>query len=110
MSDFLKRLRPEPGGAFLALRALALSLGPDVSEQVADGGVTYCRRERSFLSVRPARSHLSVVFPEGLTLTDPMGRLMRRGPERYVNLETSDGLDGHVQEFVRKAYAAARGI
>lgn len=107
-SAFLGTLRHEARGAFLSVRALALSLGPDVSEQVSGGEVVYCRRERSFLRVRAAKSHLALVFAEGLAIPDPHGRLLRRGDEWYVPLDTAESLDGHVQEFIRKSYAALR--
>ena len=105
---FLGSLRGELRPAFLSVRALAVSLGPDVNEQVDAGEVVYGRRDKTFLRVRAARSHLALVFPEGLSLPDPSGRLLRRGEEWYVPLESAESLDGHVQEFVRRAYAALR--
>lgn len=105
---FLDRLRPEARPTFLALRALVSSLGPDVEERAGSGELVYLRRERPFALVRTQRSTLSLVFPAGLSIEDPMGRLMRRGEERVVVLDSPEGLDGHVQEFVRKAYAAMR--
>lgn len=110
LSAFLERLRPEPRGGFLTLRALVLSLGPDVAERFDGGELAYNRRDRTFLVVRAAKQHLTATFPPGLALPDPMGRLLRRGAESYVPLDSAEALDGHVQEFVRKAYAAARGI
>lgn len=107
-STFLGTLRHEHRLAFLSVRALVLSLGPEVAEHMGGGEVTYCRRERLFLRVRAAKSHLTLVFAEGLHLADPHGRLLRRGDEWYVPLDTPESLDGHVQEFVRKAYVAAR--
>lgn len=108
LAAFLDRLRPEPKQGFLSLRALVLSLGPDVVERIEGSDITYSRRERAFLHARSAKQHLTVAFPPGLVLSDPMGRLMRRGAESYVPLDSGEALDGHVQEFVRKAYAAAR--
>lgn len=105
---FLGTLRHELRSAFLSVRALALSLGPDVAEHTAGGEVVYCRRERAFLRVRSAKSHLALVFPHEVSLPDPSGRLLRRGDETYVPLDSGESLDGHVQEFVRKAYAALR--
>lgn len=108
LSAFLERLRPDPRTAYLALRALTLSLGPDVAEQIEGSDMTYYRRDKPFLVARAQKQHLSASFPPGLNLPDPMGRLMRRGGEHYVPLDSPDALDGHVQEFVRKAYSAAR--
>jgi hypothetical protein len=108
LAAFLDRLRPEPRTGFLSLRALVLSLGPDVAEKTDGTDLTYYRRERQFLMVRAAKQHLTAAFPPGLQLDDPMGRLLRRGAEHYVPIDTPEALDGHVQEFVRKAYAAAR--
>lgn len=108
LTGFLQRLRPDPRMAFLALRALTLSLGPDVVERVDATEVVYLRRVRPFAIVRAQRGPPTLTFPNDLPLEDPMGRLMRRGEERYVPLDTSDALDGHVQEFVRKAYSALR--
>ncbi len=108
LTGFLQRMRPEPRMAFLAVRALALSLGPDVVERVESGEVAYLRRTRPFVSVRSARGPPTLAFPEDVPLEDPMGRLLRRGVDRYVALDSSDALDGHVQEFIRKAYAARR--
>lgn len=108
LSAFLERLRPDPRGGFLALRALVLSLGPDVGERLEGNDLVYDRREKTFLTVRASKQHLTALFPPGLTLPDPMGRLLRRGGESYVPVESADALDGHVQEFVRRAYAAAR--
>lgn len=107
-AGFLATLRADARPAFLSLRALALSLGPEVGERVTPGEVTYLRRDRPFVRVRTSKSHVTLVFPEGLHLDDPHGRLLRRGDERYVALDSPDSLDGHVQEFVRKAYAALR--
>lgn len=107
-ATFLGTLRHENRTAFLSVRALALSLGPEVAEQVSGGEVSYCRRDRLFLRVRASKSHLSLAFPEGVHLPDPHGRLLRRGDEWYVPLDTPESLDGHVQEFVRKAYVWAR--
>ena len=107
-SAFLGTLRHELRGAFLSVRALVISLGPDVSEAVSGGEVVYCRLDQPFLRVRSAKSHLALVFPNGAGVPDPSGRLLRRGDEQYVPLESSEALDGHVQEFVRKAYAALR--
>lgn len=109
IADFVKRLRPEPRTGFLTLRALVVNLGPDVVERVASSVVTYCRRDREFLKVEALRpTRLAVTFPPALAPDDAMGRLLRRGDERYFRLEKPDDLDGHCQEFVRKAYAAAR--
>lgn len=108
LARFHTRLRPRPAEAFLALRALAVSLGPDVVERVDDGSVTYLRRERPFLVVRADRARLHLAFPRDLPLADPSGRLMKRGEERYLALEGAEALDGHVQQFVREAYAASR--
>lgn len=109
IADFVKRLRPEPRGGFLTLRALVVSLGPDVVERVTPSLVLYLRHDRQFLKVEALRAaRLLVAFPPGLPIDDTMGRLLRRGEERYFKLERPDDLDGHVQEFVRKAYAVAR--
>ena len=105
---FLDRLRPETRGTFLAMRALVISLGPDVEERAGSGELVFLRRGKIFATVRAARSSLSLIFPPGITLEDPMGRLMRRGEERVVPLDAPEGIDGHVQEFVRKAYTAQR--
>lgn len=108
VQSFHTRLKPRPGEAFLALRALAVSLGPDVVERVTDGSVTYCRREATFLTVHNARAKLHVAFPPEAKLEDPNGRLLKRGEEKYVIVDGPEGVDGHVQEFIRKAYAALR--
>lgn len=110
LSAFLDRLRPDPRTGFLALRALLLSLGPDVNEHLDGSEITYQRRGQPFVTVRAAKQHLTVAFPPGLTLPDPNGRLLRRGGETYVSVDHPDALDGHVQEFVRRAYAAARVV
>lgn len=108
VADFHGSLKPRPAEAFLALRALAVSLGPDVAESPSGGSVTYLRRSKPFLVVQHAKSKLHLAFPPGLPLEDPNGRLLKRGEERYVTVEGPEGVDGHVQEFVRKAYAALR--
>lgn len=110
LSAFLERLRPDPRGGFLTLRALVLGLGPDVAERLEGSDLVYQRRDRTFLVVRASKQHLTATFPPGLPLPDPMGRLLRRGGESYVPVDSPEALDGHVQEFVRKAYAAARPI
>lgn len=101
----MQKLRPDQRMGFLSLRALALSLGPDVVERVDGSEVTYLRRARPFVGLRAGRGAPTLVFPPGLGLEDPMGRLLRRGDERYVTLDKPESLDGHIQEFVRKAYA-----
>lgn len=108
IADFVDRLAPGPRGALLSLRALVLSLGPDVAERTRSDAVEYLRRERLFLLVEAIRSRLVAVFPADATVDDPMGRLLRRGDERYFRLDGAGDLDAHVQEFVRKAYAGAR--
>lgn len=106
VSEFHSGLKPRAAEAFLAIRALAVSLGPDVIEKVAGGTVTYLRRDRAFVVVQQARAKLHLAFPPGLGLPDPSGRLLKRGEERYLAVEGPEQVDGHVQEFVRKAYAA----
>lgn len=108
VASFHTKLKPRPADAFLVLRALALSLGPDVTERVADGGVVYCRREQTFLQVTPAKSRLHIGFPAAVALDDPNGRLLKRGTDRFVAVDGPEGVDGHVQEFIRKSYTAAR--
>lgn len=110
VSDFHRRLRDRPGDAFLAMRALAMSLGPDVEERVGDTTACYLRRGEPFLIVHASKSRLQAAFPVGLDLPDPMGRLLKRGDERYVAIEGPESIDGHVQEFVRRSYAAARPL
>lgn len=108
VSAFHRRLKPRPAEAFLSVRALAHSLGPDVVEKVDATSVCYMRRDSLFLKVQAVKSRLVAVFPPHLALADPMGRLLKRGDEKYAPLDSPEGLDGHVQEFIRKAYAAAR--
>lgn len=109
IADFVKRLRPEPRAGFLTLRALVVNLGPDVVERVSPSAVTYLRRDRPFVRIEALRpTRLAVAFPASVTLEDAMGRLLRRGEERYFRLERPDDLDAHCQEFVRKAYSASR--
>ena len=108
LTTFLSRMRADQRPCFLALRALAMSLGPDVHEKVEGGEVTYFRRLKPFVLLRAGRSSPSVVFPDGIPIEDPTGRLLRRGEERYVLLEPGHELDAHVQGFVRKAYAESR--
>lgn len=106
VAEFHHNLKPRAAEAFLAIRALAVSLGPDVVEQVAGTTVTYMRRDRPFVIVQQARAKLHIAFPPGLALPDPNGRLLKRGEERYLAVEGPENVDGHVQEFVRRAYAA----
>lgn len=109
ITDFVNRLRAEPRAAFLALRALVVNLGPDVVERVTQTAVLYLRRDRQFLKVESTRAtRLTATIPPGIDMEDAMGRLLTRGQEKYFKLEKSEDLDGHTQEFVRKAYAAAR--
>lgn len=108
VAAFHQRLRSRPADAFLALRALALSLGPDVAEDVREGEVVYARRGRPFLKASGAKARLHVSFPPGVPLPDPSGRLLKRGDERYLAVDGPEGVDGHVQEFVRRAYSALR--
>lgn len=108
VSAFHTRLKPRPGEAFLTLRALAISLGPDVVEKVTDAEVTYLRRDRVFLTVHSAKARLHLLFPPGVALDDPNGRLLKRADERFVAVDGPENVDGHVQEFIRKAYTAAR--
>lgn len=105
---FHARLKQRPGEAFLAVRALAVNLGPDVVERVTESTVTYLRRDRPFLTVQAQKARLHLIFPPDVMLEDPTGRLLRRGDERYLALEGPEGVDGHTQEFVRKAYSGVR--
>lgn len=108
VAAFHRRLKPRPAEAFLSVRALALSLGPDVVERVEASSVCYLRRENLFLKLQPVKNRLVAIFPPHLPLPDPMGRLLRRGDERYAPLDSPEGLDGHVQEFIRRAYTSSR--
>jgi hypothetical protein len=108
LADLVRKLRSEPRSALLSLRALALSLGPDVVERVGPGDVTYVRRERPFLTVDFVRTRLVATFPSGVRIHDPMGRLLKRGDQQYFRLDGSGDLDAHVQQFVREAYAQVR--
>lgn len=106
VDPFIASLRPELRRGFLSLRALLMSLGSDVAESSGPDEVTYERR-KPFLVAKSVRARLHVVFPDGADLDDPLGRLLRKGGERYVRIEGED-LDPHFAEFVKKAYAAAR--
>jgi hypothetical protein len=108
VSRFHSKLKQRAGEAFLSVRALAMSLGPDVTEKVTDGSVCYMRRDRPFMTVSADKTRLHVAFPREIALPDPNGRLLKRGEERYVAIEGSESVDGHVQEFVRRSYAALR--
>jgi hypothetical protein len=99
-------MRSDQRNAFLSLRALALSLGPDVVERVEGSEASYARRARIFAVLRAGRGTPALIFPHDVPLSDPMGRLQRRGEERFLPLDGD--LDGHVQQFVRNAYAAMR--
>jgi hypothetical protein len=108
LEDFLQKLPLGARRSFLSLRALLSNLGPDVTETVRDAEVVYARA-RAFVIARLQRGRLLAVFPDGEQLDDPLGRLLRKGRERYVRLEDADDLDAHLQEFARKAYVLARG-
>jgi hypothetical protein len=108
IASFHQRLRARPADAFLVVRALAVSLGPDIDERVSSEGVVYARRGRPFLTVVPAKSRLHLMFPRDVPLADPSGRLLRRADERFVAVDGPEAVDGHVQEFVRNSYAALR--
>lgn len=92
------------------LRALAVSLGPDVVEKVSDSTVSYLRRGKPFLTIHQAKSRLQVLFPPNTPLPDPNGRLLRRGDERYVSVDGPEHVDAHIQEFVRRSYTAMRSF
>lgn len=108
VGEFVRGLRDEPRGAFLSLRAVALGLGPDVVERVEESSVTYLRRDTPFLVVEAIRARLIATFPPETAIDDPMGRLLKRGDQRYFRLDVASELDAHTQEFVRKAYTVAR--
>lgn len=104
---FMNKLTLQARRSFLSLRALLVSLGPDVHEAVEKQEVVYSRA-KPFLIARLQRGHLLAVFPDGEALSDPLGRLLRKGRERYVRLDENEDLDAHMQEFARKAYVQAR--
>lgn len=108
VDTFLENLKPDARRGFLNLRALLVSLGADVRENVEKDHVTYARA-RPFVEARLVRGRLVVAFPEGERLRDPEGRLLRKGSERHLRIEASDDLDAHMQGFVREAYVQARG-
>lgn len=108
VQEFHGSLKPRSAEAFLTLRALAVSLGPDVVENVLPTSVVYLRRDKPFLQVQQVKSRLHLAFPAGVTLPDPNGRLLKRGEEKYVAVDGPESVDGHVQEFVRRAYAGLR--
>lgn len=107
LEDFLDKLPSRAKRAFLTLRALLVNLGPDVTETVRESEVTYARG-KPFVVARLQRGRLLAVFPEGERLADPLGRLLRKGRERYLRLEEPDDLDAHAQGFARHAYVLAR--
>lgn len=104
---FLNKLSLQARRSFLSLRALLVSLGPDVHESVDQQEVVYSRA-RPFVVARLQRGRLLAVFPGGEALADPLGRLLRKGRDRYVRLDENEDLDAHLQEFARKAYVQAR--
>lgn len=106
---FHARLKPRPADAYLALRALVLSLGPDVTERVSESSVCYERRGKVFLTLHAHRgARMRAVFPEDVPLDDPEGRLLRRAGDRYAALDAPEHLDSHLTEFIRKSYAGSR--
>lgn len=106
IGEFVAKLKAEPRAGLLALRAIALSLGPDVFERVSPNSVRYERRSAPFLIVEPDRSRLIAGFPLEIKMDDPSGRLLRRGEFRFFRVDAAGDLDGHIQEFIRKAYSA----
>lgn len=108
LAEFVERLRAGPRAGLLALRALAISLGPDVVERVDSSAVTYLRRDHAFLVIESARTRLFATFPADIHLDDPMGRLLKRGEHHYFRVDDAGDLDAHVQQFVQQAYSAAR--
>ena len=76
LATFVERLRPEPRTAFLTLRALALSLGPDVIERVEPMQVVYLRRERPFLTAEALRARLIAAFPGFCIEKSAISRMM----------------------------------
>lgn len=107
VDTFLHSLKPEVRRSFLGLRALLINLGPDVHEEAQPDHVRYARK-RTFAEARLVRNKLILAFPEGNRLSDPEGKLLRKGDERHLRVEANEELDGHVQQFVREAYRQAR--
>ena len=90
------------------LRELALSVGPDVTEDVKYGGILFFVQSH-FCGVFSYTQHVSLELSEGARLPDPHRVLEGGGKHRrHIKLRTmADIAEKHVDVYVRAAYEAA---
>lgn len=75
-----------------ALRQLALAAGPGVTEDFKYGGILFAT-SRNFSGVFAYKSHVTVEFSEGHTLSDPFLMLEGKGKlRRHIRLESEEDI------------------
>ena len=91
ITQYLEDLRLAGGGLYpiiRALRQLALTAGPGVSEEFKYGGILFAA-PRHFCGIFAYKSHVTIEFGEGHALADPFRVLEGKGRlRRHIRLES----------------------
>lgn len=91
-----------------AVRQIALSAAPSVSEEVKYGGILFSGRT-AFCGVFSYANHVTLELSAGAGLPDPHGLLEGKGKgRRHLKLTSISDVDArHVSDYVALAYAAS---
>jgi hypothetical protein len=111
VNTFLQEVREYRGNIFpvvACMRDIALAAGPSVTEEVKYGGLLFSSGQ-SFCGVFPYKTHVTLEFSQGATLTDPHGFLSGNGKfRRHIKLESMQDIETRrVADYVAQAHAAA---
>lgn len=104
--DDVRHLSAERHAILTRLRAMALALGDDVTEEVKYGGLLFSA-QTPFCGGFSYTRHVSLEFSEGAQLPDPHLVLEGSGKHRrHIKLLTVSDIDEkHVQTYIEAAYA-----
>ena len=109
ITQYLEDLRLQGGELYpmvSALRQLALASGPGVTEDFKYGGILF-GASRNFCGVFAYKSHVSVEFSEGHTLSDPFLVLEGKGKlRRHIRLKS----EAHITTKQVAAYITAAAV
>ncbi|MCP1726599.1 hypothetical protein J2T60_000564 [Natronospira proteinivora] len=106
--DDIRQLSEARHAMTQAVREVALSVGPDVSEEVKYGGLLFSARDFAFCGVFAYTHHVSVEFSEGASLPDPHQVLEGQGKyRRHIKLRSkADITEKYLQAYIKAAYEA----
>ncbi len=113
VEDMLEDLRLRRSALFpivTRLRALALSSGRAITEEIKYGGILFASRA-GICGVFAYQSHVTLEFSEGSTLSDPYGVLAGKGKfRRHIRIDTEQDIETkHVEYYLAAARMQSDG-